>query len=236
MNLTILHLFPDAMNLYGEYANIAVLERALRQMGHTVRVDTLTLYEDRPLDRYDLCYMGAGTERRQKLALSRLLPHADSLNAAGLLLFTGNAFPLLGAAITDAAGVRRDGLHFFDFETVETQRRILGDCLASCPGLSVPVVGFMNKCSKTSGVETPWFEMQLGFGNEADCGPEGLCTDHCLATHLSGPLLVKNPALLRLVLERLTGSAPTQSDDVMERAYQATAQALEKRLAAVRHT
>ena len=38
MELTILHLYPDCMSLYGEYANVAVLRRHLEAM----RVSTLT--------------------------------------------------------------------------------------------------------------------------------------------------------------------------------------------------
>ena len=38
MELNILHLYPDCMSLYGEYANVAVLCRHLEQMGVTVNV------------------------------------------------------------------------------------------------------------------------------------------------------------------------------------------------------
>ncbi len=230
MELKILHLFPDAMNLYGEYANVAVLERALRQMGCAVQVDTLSLYEQRDISGYQLYYMGAGTESRQKLALEQLRAFGKTLRQAELLLFTGNAFPLLGASITDAAGRRWEGLHLFSFETVESNRRILGDCLATCREMEKPVVGFMNKCSTTTGVEQPWFELQMGFGNARANGPEGLCAANCLATHLSGPLLVKNPALLRLVLARLTGETSLQLDEAMWKAYETTANALRERL------
>lgn len=234
MEVRILHLFPEAMNLYGEYANVAVLERTMTGLGHSVRVDSLSLYEERDVSGYDLYYMGAGTERRQKLALAQLRPYAPVLGAAmevgKLLLFTGNAFELLGAAVTDAAGRRHEGLGFFGFETVEGEGRIVGDCLASCAESDVPVVGFMNKCSRTTGVETPWFTMQMGFGNEVEGGAEGLCSPNCLATHLSGPLLVKNPAILSRVIQRLTGAAPAAMDETMEKAYRTTAQALQKRL------
>lgn len=230
MELKILHIFPDTMNLYGEYANVAVLERALTNMGHRVQVDTLGLYDSRDISGYDLYYMGAGTERKQKLALEQLRAYAPVLKAAKFLLFTGNAFALLGAAVTDAAGKRWDGLKLFDFETVESDRRIVGDCLAACEGIDVPVVGFMNKCSKTTGIENAWFAMQMGFGNEKEGGSEGLCAGNCLATHLSGPLLVKNPAILRLAVKRLTGETMDAVDEIMEKAYQTTAEALQKRL------
>ena len=73
MELTILHLYPDCMSLYGEYANVMVLQRHLEAMGVSVTVET-ALFEDTPdFERADFIYMGAGTERTQKAALSALL-------------------------------------------------------------------------------------------------------------------------------------------------------------------
>ena len=42
MELTILHLYPDCMSLYGEYANLAVLRRHLRAAGVSVRSEEHT--------------------------------------------------------------------------------------------------------------------------------------------------------------------------------------------------
>ena len=95
MELTILHLYPDCMSLYGEYANVMVLRRHLEAAGVSVTVET-ALFEDAPdFEHAGFIYMGAGPERTQKAALSALLPHKDALKAAvdrgAFLLFTGNA-------------------------------------------------------------------------------------------------------------------------------------------------
>lgn len=42
MELTLLHLYPDSMNLYGEYANLAVLRRHLEALGVSVTVRAVT--------------------------------------------------------------------------------------------------------------------------------------------------------------------------------------------------
>lgn len=236
MEIKLLHLYDDVMNLYGEYANIAVLARCLRAMGHTVTVDTLSLYEEKNVDGYDFYYMGAGTERKQKLVLPQLLRYREPLRAAfdsgKVMLFTGNAFELLGARVTDAAGTAFDALGFAPFETVESNRRITGDVLARCEMLSDTLVGFMNKCSKTTGVESPLFALDMGFGNEAQRGMEGFVTNNCFGTHLSGPILVKNPHLLRKIASLLTGEECTVSDSNMEAAYHTTLAALQARLQA----
>lgn len=238
MEIRLLHLYDDVMNLYGEYANVAVLARCLRAMGHSVTVDTLSLYEEKDIGGYDFYYMGAGTERKQKLVLPHLLSHRETLRAAmdsgKVILFTGNAFELLGARVTDAEGTAFEALGFAPFETVETTRRTTGDVLARFEGLSTPLVGFMNKCSKTSGVETPLFTLQMGFGNEESCGAEGFRRNNCFATHLSGPILVKNPHFLRKIASRITGEDCHVTDAYAEQAYHTTEQALRARLQAAK--
>ena len=38
MDIKILHFYPDLMSLYGSYANVSVLKRALEALGDTVTV------------------------------------------------------------------------------------------------------------------------------------------------------------------------------------------------------
>lgn len=234
MNIKLLHIYDDLMNLYGEYANISVLERYLNDLGHSVTVDKLSLYEDRDISGYDFYYMGSGTETKQKLALSQLLKYRDALKAAmeegKVLLFTGNSFELLGATITDADGKEYECLHLADFTTVEGKKRIVGDALAQ-DGDDL-LVGFINKCSKTSGIETPLFTMKMGFGNEKDRSAEGFRMKNCFGTHLTGPILVKNPSMLRKIASLLVGEpSDSVNYESMERAYRTTVEALKQRLA-----
>lgn len=208
MELTILHLYPDCMSLYGEYANVMVLRRHLEAIGVSVTVKT-ALFEDAPdFEHADFIYMGAGTERTQKVALSALLPHKAALEAAigrgAVVLFTGNAMETLGGSITDAAGKMWPGLRLADFATVETDRRDPVDVVAHTSLWESAAVGFMNKCSVTEDVATPLFDrLSLGFGNEEEKGPEGYVNGNVFATHLTGPILVKNPDFTDLLIRRL---------------------------------
>lgn len=210
MELTILHLFPDFMSLYGEYANMAVLRRYLETLGVTVAVRAVSCGDAPDFSGADLIYMGAGTERKQKLAMEKLLPCAEQMKAAveggALLLFTGSAMEILGASVTDAGGRVWQGLHFADFTTVETDQRSPGDVVGTTAlwDPSAPIVGFMNKCSTTRGVTTPLCgELALGFGNEAEHGAEGYVSGGVFATHITGPVLVKNPRFLDYITARL---------------------------------
>lgn len=208
LELTILHLFPDFMSLYGEYANVAVLRRHLEEMGVSVTVQAVNCGDTPDFSTADMIYMGAGTERKQKIALEKLLPHADSLKAAAergaVLLFTGNAMETLGTSVTDAKGKVWPGLGLADFTTVETDKRTPEDVIAVPVLWDALAVGFMNKCSTTHGITTPLFSrLDLGFGNEAEHGGEGYGDGNVFATHITGPVLVKNPDFLDLIIRRL---------------------------------
>lgn len=208
MELTILHLYPDLMSLYGEYANLAVLRRHLGAMGVQVSVRAVEPEDAPDFSAADMIYMGAGTERGQKAALTALSPYAGELRAAAergtVILFTGNAMELLGASVTDAAGKVWAGLGLADYTTVETEKRVPVDVIAASALWEAPAVGFMNKCSTTKGITSPLFNsLALGFGNEAERGPEGYVSGNVFATHITGPVLVKNPAFTDLLIRRL---------------------------------
>lgn len=208
MELNLIHLYPDAMSLYGEYANVAVLRRHLEALGARVSVKNITCEDIPDFTGADFIYMGAGTERSQKAVLLGLTHHVDALKAAiaggAVVLFTGNAMETLGASVTDSKDKVWPALGLADFTTAETDRRVPGDVIAAPGAWESPVVGFMNKCSVTRGVETPLFpSLPLGFGNDSEKGPEGYVDGSVFATHITGPVLVKNPDFTDHLIRRI---------------------------------
>lgn len=208
MEVNILHLYPDCMSLYGEWANVAVLKRHLEALGVTVNVKENPLDYSPNFTQADFIYMGCGTERTQKAALMTLKDRGEDLKEAlargAVVLFTGNAMEILGKSVTDVNGQVWPGMGLADFTTVETDKRDPEDVIAHSPLMDKSVVGFMNKCSKTSGVTAPLFDgLELGFGNEAEQGAEGHVDGNLFATHITGPLLVKNPHVTDLLIRRI---------------------------------
>ncbi len=241
MKLKIVHLFPELMSLYGEYANLAVLSRRLEQIGVTVEIVGVDCDAVPDFSDADMIYMGAGTERSQKYALKKLTPYADGLKEAvergALLLFTGNAMPMLGKTITDAQGVSHNALSLADFETVESDKRTGVDTVAVPTLWEEQAVGFMNKCSITTGITTPLFSsLPLGFGNESEGGAEGYADSNVLATHITGPVLVKNPPFTDHVIRRLFAAKDWSLPDQLPRlsheqaAYEVTLRELQARV------
>ncbi len=208
MDIKILYFYPDLMSLYGSYANVSVLKRRLEQMGSTVTVMPVLPGQETDLSHADFLYMGAGTEHAQKAALADFARYGEAVKTAAesgmTMLFAGTAMELLGKSITGADGTVCDGIGLADFTAVQGTKRFVEDVYGHTDLYPEAVVGFMNKCSTISGVETPLLtSLSLGFGNEGEKTPEGFHRNNVFASQLTGPLLVKNPRMLDAVVDAI---------------------------------
>lgn len=221
--MKILHLYHDIMNLYGEYANVSALERMLEKSGVKFTTDRLTLFDNADLGDYDFIYIGSGTEKNQKLVLQDFKKYKDFLveyiNSGKVILMTGNSFEMLGKTITDSDGKVFDGLGIYDFTVTEqNKRRITGDIVYTSDILTKPIVGFVNKCSEImcdyndyhngthpippeddKFLEKPLFTVKHGLGNCEGSKEEGLHIHNLFATHVTGPIMIKNPHFLEYI-------------------------------------
>jgi len=240
MDIRIIHFYPDLMSLYGSYANVSVLRRLLEQSGNTVSVETVVSGQDCNLEGADFLFMGAGTERAQKAALADFSRFGEAVKTAAengtAMLFCGTAMELLGTSITDCDGKEYTGIGLADFTSVQQQKRFVEDVYGHTDLYPDAVVGFMNKGSVISGVKTPLLTaVDFGFGNEGKNTAEGFHEKNVFASHLTGPILAKNPRLLETVaaaIYALRGEAlPEQwaRDAYAENGYAITAEQLKLR-------
>lgn len=240
MDIRIIHFYPDLMSLYGSYANVSVLRRLLERAGNTVSVEAVVPGQDCDLSGADFLFMGAGTERAQKAALADFARFGEAVKTAAgngtAMLFCGTAMELLGKAITDSDGKEYAGIGLAAFTSVQQQKRFVEDVYGHTGLYPDAIVGFMNKGSVISGVETPLLTaVDFGYGNEGAKGPEGFHWKNVFASHLTGPILVKNPRLLEAVAaaiydqrgEALPAAWPR--DEYTENGYAITAEQLKLR-------
>ena len=235
--IKILHLFPRLLSLYGEYGNVAVLEKLLKDAGHSV---TVTGWEMGELDLtgYDFIYVGSGTEDNLLEAVKRLAPHAAAIAAsiAGgqRWLATGNAMTLFGRTIT-RRGVESEGLGCFGYATeLNEQKRFLGDVVTK-PVFGAPCIGFINNSCIFRGIDAPLLELVLNpqLGSDKASNLDGLTANNFRGTQLIGPVLVKNPHFLSRVVEEITGAAPALGEDSnIVKAYQISVSELKARIQA----
>ena len=233
--MRLLHLYHDLMNLYGDYANILALKRILEMSGEEVTVDRLSLGDSAVLSDYDFIFVGSGTERNQKTALSDLLRYKDQLRdyiaADKPLLMTGNSFEMLGHMITDGDGVSYEGLSLYDYSAVEDKgKRYTDDIVCKADFLDQPFVGFINKSSMVFGIRQRLFTTESGLGDNDEGGYEGVRDRFFFGTHLTGPILMKNPHFLIYLAAAMLGREPVTDHLTYERrGYEITLTKLRER-------
>ena len=227
--MRILHLYPDLMNLYGDYGNVKVLASHLKDLGIDVSIDTLDLNGATDLNDYDFIYMGSGTESKQQVALDDLLRFRKELKEYiendKVALFTGNAMELFGKKVGE-----KDGLGFLDFRSEISEKRYTGDVIMENEETG-KVVGFINKSSLISGGEkNKLFTYEFKDNNLKDNDYEGYRFHNLFGTHIIGPVLVKNPGFMKLLLKLLAKDKYQDINYPYEtEAYNITLNELEKR-------
>lgn len=224
------------MNLYGEYANVAAMQRMMEKNNVPCEIDKLSVNDKLSIKEYDFIYVGSGTESNQKYVLEHLMSYKDELKeyieAGKMLLMTGNSFEILGKTLKDAKEKVYEGLGFFDFSVKEQERtRNTADAIFMMEGQEKPLVGFINKCSTMEGINMPLFQVKMGLGNEAKGTTEGIRYKNFYGTHLTGPILIKNPYFLIQIASDLCGKEMYGDYLTYEKAgYEITLRELTKRL------
>lgn len=200
--MRILHLYPDLMNLYGDYGNIAVLKKHLSDQGVKVTVDRKDINEVIDFRKYDFVYMGSGTQSNQRVALDAFKKYEYMfriyVDNGGVALFTGNAMELLGNRIDEA-----DALGIVDFDTETRDARYTGDVIVNNDEIG-SVVGFVNKSSLIiNGEKDALFTYEFKDNNLVDNSYEGYRYNNLFGTHIIGPVLVKNPNFMKTIVRLL---------------------------------
>lgn len=99
--------------------------------------------------------------------------------------------------------MRKKLFGIFDFEVQREDDRKTSDIIYKSKFLNNKVVGFVNKCTKIYHNMNPFFEVEFGIGENENNDYEGIKYKNLYGTHISGPILVRNPEFLKLIVETL---------------------------------
>ena len=219
--LRIVHLYPDALNLYGDGGNAIVLERRCAWRGIPAVVDEIHMGDELHLDTADIVLMGGGADRDQLAVAHELLRQHDEvcryIEDDGVMLAICGSYQLLGTSYY-MGDERLEGLGAIDAETVRGEGRLIGNVAVQTELSDKPFVGFENHGGRTKlgAGETPLgHSVVAGTGNNGIDGTEGVLHKSLIGTYLHGPALPKNPELadwlLTRALERRVATGDTQA-------------------------
>lgn len=199
--IKILHLYHDILNLYGEYANITVLCDLLEKNNVKYSLDKFTIGDSFDFNSYDFIYCGSGTENKIKYALNDFIKRKDSFLEAvhnnKHILFTGSSFALLGNKLDniDASGI-------FGYDTIQAKTRFSGDVIASCFNHS-NIIGFLNTSYLVNTDSNPYYQIDYCDDIIKQFSYIGYRRNNLITINLVGPLLVRNPELLKEYVNEL---------------------------------
>lgn len=226
LTLTLGHLYPDQLNMYGDRGNILTLRRRCEWRGVDLRVVPLDLGEPVDHTAYDMLFIGGGQDKEQdEVALDLRAVKADGVRAAVEedmpVLAVCGGYQLLAKYYRPAEGPDLVGLGIFDAWTIHKGAHIprcIGDIAIEWNGSTL--VGFENHGGRTYlGTAKPLGRVLRGHGNNSEDHTEGAVYRNAFGTYLHGSLLPKNPHfadhLLALALRRSYGL----SDDDLKRIF-----------------
>lgn len=207
MKLTIAYLYYDLLNLYGENGNVKILKKQLEDQGVNVVIKFLTIGDELNFNSYDLVYIGAGTEKNQKLALNHLLNYKEEIKKSiennKFFLITGNAIELFGEYIIDNNNKKYHALEIFNYYSKEENFRLIDEAIFKFKNSDEYVIGFQNQSSVIRNLENPLFDVIKGIGSNNKDMIEGIKYNNFFGTYLIGPLLARNPNILKNLVKEL---------------------------------
>lgn len=220
-SLTLVHLYPREMNIYGDTGNVIVLRRRLEWRGMACEVVPVHLGDPLPFTA-DIVLGGGGQDAAQGEIGQDLVARASTLRAMaddGVVFLTiCGTYQMLGHEFLTQEGASIKGVGVLDVITRGRPERLIGNNVVETAATidAGRLVGYENHSGMTelgSGVR-PLGRTAPGRGNNGADRTDGAIRDNVIGTYLHGPVLAKSPRfaddLLRRALRR------TGRDDALE--------------------
>lgn len=212
MELNICHLYPDLLNVYGDYGNILILKHRAELRDIKVNVLNVSLNEDFIGDDYDITFFGGGQDYEQSIVSDDLIKNKkkainEYIENDKLFLSICGGYQLLGNYYTTPDGKKLEGLGALDIYTEAGNTRFIGNTIIFNEEFNETYVGFENHSGRTYiGNLKPLGKVVKGFGNNGSDGLEGCIYKNTYGTYFHGSLLSKNPELadrfIKIALEK----------------------------------
>lgn len=200
--LTLVHLYPELMNVYGDRGNIITLQRRCAWRGIELAVQPVSIGDRLTPEQCDLVFFGGGQDREQAVISPDVVaekgaPIREAVADGAVVLAVCGGYQLLGHTYTTVDGRELPGVGVFDVRSVPGSRRHIGNIVVetTLDGQRRTLVGFENHSGQTflgPGCR-PLGRVLQGGGNNGQDGTEGAIVGNAYGCYLHGSLLPKNP-------------------------------------------
>lgn len=199
MKLTIVHLYPQEMNIYGDRGNVITLLKRCEWRGIETELVNVGPGDKFDFTKADIVFGGGGQDSGQLLVRDDLLKREKNIRQAAddgvAMLMVCGLYQLFGRGFTTIEGHEIPGINVFAARTRGSDHRMIGNIIVDSP--HGQLVGFENHSGETilEAGQKPLGKVTKGYGNNYSGVHEGAITNNAYGTYLHGPVLPKNPAL-----------------------------------------
>lgn len=204
--ITILHLYSNDMNIYGDYGNVLTLKRRLEWYGYCPEVINYNQGDKFP-DKVDIIVGGGGQDSGQNKIQADLLligPKLKKLadNNTPMLVICG-LYQLFGNFFKTADGQIIKGIGLFNIETFAKSERLIGNVITHSEDFG-DIIGYENHSGQTflGHNVAALGRVRLGAGNNTLNISEGARYKNVIGSYLHGSLLPKNPMIADFLIEK----------------------------------
>lgn len=206
MKITIGHLYPDLLNLYGDRGNIISIKKRCEWRNIDTEIIQYKLNDEIDFSELDIIFIGGGSDREQLLVGKRLMDIKNDfkqyIEEDGVTLTICGGYQLLGHYYK-LQNETINALGILDIYTESEKGRLIGNVIIHSEflGKHSTLVGFENHGGRTYiNNHTPLGNIVVGFGNNGKDGGEGVIYKNTIGTYLHGPILPKNPNLTDFII------------------------------------
>lgn len=195
MKINIMHLYYDLLNLYGEQGNILALKNAFKNQNIDVNIDYLSIGDKKNYKKYDIIYIGSGSEDNLLIALDDLKKDKEQIEKYikdnKYFIATGNSKELFGTFIL-MDNKKYETLGIFDYFAKENPTRIIGESFMEMQNVPT-IIGFQNRSNVMQNNNNHLFGVLNGYADNYKSSYEGYKEYNFYGTYLIGPILIRNP-------------------------------------------
>ena len=202
--IKILHLYPEQMNIYGDWGNVLTLKKRSEWHGYNVQVIPYNPGSVLPTD-VDIVIGGGGQDSGQTVIQEDLLRIGDDLKKLAdhkvpMLMICG-LYQLFGHFFQTKDGKRIQGIGLFDIETYAGDKRMIGNIVTMTD--FGQIIGYENHSGMTvlSDKQLAFGTIITGDGNNGKDKTEGAVYKNVYGSYMHGSLLPKNPVFADFLIE-----------------------------------
>ena len=223
--IRILNLYGEALDLNGDGKNVSAFEKRIAEMGYEFETETLGVGDEIDFESYDIVFMTHGKPHNVSAISKDFIKYKDavakSIEEGKVFVITGSSNMLLGKSFSMLDGKTYDGIGLLDCTAEEFDSLYVSDAVL-VPEFAPEekMFGTYFRCESVK-FDNPnknrlfsVIKADEGKGSVGD--GEGCRINNLFATWCLGPVLVRNPLMMKEVLHCVLGENYRETDFSLE--------------------